>query len=280
MTASPNPEVVASARADARAAAARAGITCREVDDAAGVHAIEALFARVWQADPGMGPVRAGTMRAARHVGAQLTIAHPDDDPAEPVGATFAFHGADGHLHSHVTGVVADDTGSGVGLALKLHQRAWALEHGVSTVTWTFDPLVRRNAWFNLGRLGATLVQYLPSFYGPMGDGINAGDDTDRVLVAWELARPLPTQPGLPVPAATALAMTPAGPVHGDAGPAAGAVRVQVPADVEGLRRDDLDLALQWRIALRAALHDRLAAGWTVAGVTADGDYVLRRRSP
>ena len=51
---------------------------------------------------------------------------------------------------------------------------AWALERGLSEVTWTFDPLVRRNAWFNIEVLGGHITEYVPNFYGTMSDSINA----------------------------------------------------------------------------------------------------------
>src|ERR687886_297223 len=88
-------------------------------------------------------------------------------------------------LHSHITGVAPTDAHRGIGFALKLHQRAWALARGVRLVVWTFDPLVARNAWFNLAKLGALPTAYLESFYGAMSDGINAGEESDRVLVDW-----------------------------------------------------------------------------------------------
>ena len=72
---------------------------------------------------------------------------------------------------------------------MKLHQREWAAANGLDWIVWTFDPLVRRNAWFNLVVLGADVREYLPSFYGTMSDAINAGDESDRLLVAWDVAR-------------------------------------------------------------------------------------------
>jgi hypothetical protein len=65
-------------------------------------------------------------------------------------------------LHSHVTGVVDSMRHAGVGRAIKLHQRDWAAERGLDWITWTFDPLVRRNAWFNIAILGADVHSYLP----------------------------------------------------------------------------------------------------------------------
>ncbi len=97
---------------------------------------------------------------------------------------------ADDALHSHIAGRRRGLGRPHVGFALKLHQRAWALRRGVPEIAWTFDPLVSRNAYFNLVKLGARPVEYLPNFYGVMDDGINGGDETDRLLVQLGPARP------------------------------------------------------------------------------------------
>ena len=94
------------------------------------------------------------------------------------------------HLHSHLLAVAEDRRGQGLGLALKQSQRAWALQRGITRVTWTFDPLVVRNAELNLRRLGAVAGEYLPDHYGRMRDAFNAGDATDRLLVRWQLDSP------------------------------------------------------------------------------------------
>ena len=52
----------------------------------------------------------------------------------------------------------------GIGLALKWHQRRWCLDRGIRTVEWTYDPLVARNGWFNLTKLGARAVAYEVDF--------------------------------------------------------------------------------------------------------------------
>ena len=81
----------------------------------------------------------------------------------------------------------------GIGRALKAHQREWAFAREVGTITWTFDPLIARNAHFNLAVLGARVTDYLVDHYGDMGDAINSGDESDRLHVAWHLASPVPT---------------------------------------------------------------------------------------
>ena len=144
---------------------------------------------------------------------------------------------------------------------MKLHQRAWAADHGLTWVTWTFDPLVRRNAWFNIDVLGAQVHEYLVDFYGPIDDAINAGDESDRLLVAWPAV-----DDGTPA---------------ADSGPASpnATVVVPTPDDIVVLRRTDRAAATAWRQRVRAELGGRLAAGGRVAGFTRDGEYLVEEAS-
>ncbi|MCB2413030.1 hypothetical protein LGT39_09270 [Demequina sp. TTPB684] len=194
------------------------------------------------------------------------------------VGATAGFFGPPAHaaMHSHVAGVVPGLAGTGVGTAMKLHQRAWCLDRDVGTVTWTFDPLVARNAAFNVRRLGATLDEYLVDFYGAMTDGVNAGQGSDRILARWALDAPLPPAPRDPQPAPAILSVGEAlEPVVGPVPSGASAVSVVVPADIEAMRRDHLELAARWRMALREAMVERWAAGWRPTAVGRDGRYLM-----
>ncbi len=211
-------------------------------------------------------------------------------DGDELVGACVGFFGApaDEALHSHIAGVSAGARGRSVGFALKLHQRAWALLRGVSAVTWTFDPLVRRNAYFNLAKLGAPPEEYLANFYGGMHDAINGDDDSDRLLVHWRLDAPTVVAAcvGTTVPvdaeaertsgAAVALGISALGaPELGTLdGPA---LLVAAPADIEILRVRDPGCAKDWRIALREVLGTLIADGARVAGFDRAGWYVLHR---
>jgi predicted GNAT superfamily acetyltransferase len=189
-------------------------------------------------------------------------------------------------FHSHIVGLLPGRVGRGAGRAMKLVQRAWSLERGIRTMTWTYDPLIARNAYFNLRRLGAAVVEYLPDFYGTMTDAINAGQHSDRILMSWDLTVTPPT-PGAPGPdVANAL------PVVADLDGAPTAYRpptdadrlvtVALPVDVEALRRTDRELAGRWRLETRRALGELLAADWAVTGFVrpdAGGPaYVLERR--
>jgi predicted GNAT superfamily acetyltransferase len=178
-------------------------------------------------------------------------------------------------LHSNISGVV--DQGRGVGLALKLHQRAWALHRAITTITWTFDPLVRRNAWFNLVKLGATGVEYLPDFYGPMTDGVNSGESSDRLFTRWDLT----AEPRGPLGADGATLLldeVDSSPLEASQVPDDGALLVlRLPADIEALRTSSPATATAWRLAVRRALVPAFADGFTVRGMTADAELVLAR---
>jgi len=242
----------------------------RELTDLTALHAAADLFAEIWRPGPGEHPANADVMRALSKAGNYVAGAYEGE---QLVGAAVAFFGppAARLLHSHVAGV--SSRARGLGLALKLHQRDWALQRGVTTIEWTYDPLIGRNAYFNLVKLGALPVEYLPNFYGEMNDGINAGDESDRLLVHWDLTGPAggsePATAGVPV----ALDRSADGrPVPGSS--AGGTVLVAVPSDIEKLRAADPALAREWRRAVRSAL-----VGARITGFARKGWYVVTREA-
>ncbi len=79
--------------------------------------------------------------------------------------------------------------GRGLAVRLKLFQRAWCLRRGIRLVTWTYDPLLIRNARLNLVRLRARAVRFLPNHYGVLG-GLYGSLPTDRFEVHWRLDSP------------------------------------------------------------------------------------------
>ncbi|WP_055701238.1 hypothetical protein [Streptomyces silaceus] len=258
------------------------GLDVRELHELCELDGVNALFERIWGSAPGASPMGVEQMRALSHAGNYVAGAFAE---GRLVGASVAFFAAPvgQALHSHVTGALP---GHGAGLALKRHQRAWALARGLSTITWTYDPLVRRNAHFNLAKLGARPVEYLTSFYGPMDDAINGGDDTDRALVAWELSHPsvvaatASDAPPVSVPAdaVTALSVRDGRPAVGRLD--ARTLLVEVPPDIEGLRRADPGAGKAWRLAMREVLGGLLAEGARVTGFHDRTRYVVTRDLP
>lgn len=218
--------------------------------------AVVEVFDAVWGSTPPVATTE--LLTAVAHGGGYVALARAVD--GRPVGASLgllARHDDAPVLHSHVTGLVEAVRGTGVGRALKLHQRSWAAAHGLDQIVWTYDPLVRRNAWFNLEVLGAEAREYLPSFYGTMSDAINAGDRSDRLLVAWDVRGPVRD----------------AGQVGTAPGPGAGVV--PTPADVVELRRTDPAAVARWRDEVADALQGAFAAGRPIVGFTRAGEYVI-----
>ena len=205
------------------------------------------------------------------------------------VGALAGFYAGTtrpDHLHSHILGVDPSTRVGGVGFALKLDQRLWALERGLNEIRWTFDPLVRANAYFNLAKLGACGAAYNVNFYGAMPDEINGSDESDRLVVSWQLdsAEAVNASAGvaavadlealqqqgaqiiLAVGQATDPSLTP-----GNA-----KVRLcQVPEDIVALRRNRPGIARDWRLALREAMGAAFQDGLRVLAFNHAGWYVL-----
>ncbi len=219
--------------------------TTREVSDLDEMRRIVTLFGSIWGG--GRPPVSTELLRALSKAGNYVAGAFSGPDL---VGACVAFfhEPAERALHSHVAGVSAQAAGRGVGYRLKQHQRSWALERGVGHIDWTFDPLIARNAHFNLVKLGARAVEYLPNFYGPMVDDINGTDESDRLLVRWTL-EPAERAPGPPE-----------------------GKRVAVPEDIELLRRTDPGLAREWRLRVR----EQLLGDGQIQGFDRNGGYIVQ----
>ncbi|GAA3590077.1 hypothetical protein GCM10022419_085780 [Nonomuraea rosea] len=249
----------------------------RELHEIAEFERVYALFEDIWHFGPGDPPITMEMMVALAHAGGYVAGAFEGD---RLVGGSVGFLAAGGALHSHVTGTAA---GRGIGLELKLHQRRWALERELGRITWTYDPLVRRNAHFNLAKLGARPQEYLPCFYGVMGDAINQGDESDRLLAVWSLtaphvaalARREPVAAQVPPDAVIALADEGGRPAPGS--PDADTVLVAVPEDIEGLRGSDPGTAKAWRHAVRDVLGGLMAEGRRVTGFSGKSFYVVEK---
>jgi predicted GNAT superfamily acetyltransferase len=179
------------------------------------------------------------------------------------LGCVFGLTGVRGGrlVHwSHLLAVRPEARDRGIGRRLKQYQRARLRRLGISTMYWTFDPLVARNAHLNLNRLGARVDAYVRDLYGPAGEGpLDRAIGTDRFIVRWDLRRAGPRAP---------------------AG-RRGAVRVAIPPDIHALRDADPRAAARWRRATRAAFERALRRGYRVVGFDPDPvapHYVLAHR--
>jgi len=206
----------------------------------------------------------------------------------EMIGYVLGWMGndpADGlHVHSHMLAVVPALRDGGTGFALKLAQRAAALEAGAHVVRWTFDPMQTRNAHFNTNKLGCTADRFHRHFYGDMTDVLNRGQRTDRLEARWDLdARPArrPPPPGEELVVVRNADGEPER--TGDPGPGhEGGFRVETVRDHLELRTSDPALAAAWRDAVADALEECIALGMVVTAFDPGGPdaapaYLLAR---
>lgn len=283
-TGPPTPAERSAAAAAAGAAAIRSGVRTAVLDSVDELTVAAGLLNQTWPAE-----VSVSTLRAMRKVGNYVGGAYRND---ALVGACVAFFGADGpeHLHSHLAVVASAERSAGIGWTLKLAQRAWALEHRVTHIQWTYDPLEARNAYVNLTKLSARPVEYLVNFYGDHGDGTESAFPTDRVLVSWDLRSPrtvvaargegLPTDPtDHRLPAATLLGRDELGAPRQGRDHGEPVVLIATPEDATGVRANDPSLALEWRMLLRHHLGRAVRSGSESIAFRRDGFYVVRREA-
>jgi len=230
------------------------GFEIRPLETVEEVFTASAVLSDVWGGDrTGMPP---NLLRALAHAGAYAVGLYDGSGDAQMVGASVAFFSAptERTLHSHITGILAPYRSRGLGRQLKEHQRRWALARGVQHITWTFDPLVARNAHVNVRVLGARITAYLVDHYGPMDDGVNRGDESDRLMASWTLAAPA------------------SAPLERDV-----VTAVEVPRDIEALRLADPAEALEWRYRVRDAFGGLLDDGFVVVGFDDARGYLFGR---
>jgi predicted GNAT superfamily acetyltransferase len=241
----------------------RAGVSVRTLQDLTDLDRARAIFDATWPMAAGGSNLPSNLFRALVHAGAYASVAYDGD---EPVGATVAFIGLQGGqviLHSHMAAVREGHRNRSIGTAMKSHQRLWALDNDIPVISWTFDPLVRRNLRLNMLKLGAEVRDYERNFYGRMDDDYEFTDESDRVFAWWvvdsdraNLAALGDLRPQVPGP---------------------GARVIEIPEDIVALRQTDLDASSAWRLRVREQMEGALADGYHVSGVTPEGNYVMER---
>ena len=215
-----------------------------------------AIFDHTWQIS-NQSEITPNLLQALVHGGSYLSGAFSDN---KIVGAAFAFPAInDGlHLHSHMVAVLPKCRDKGVGYALKIDQWNWAKQNNYSYLSWTFDPLVRRNAKLNIAKLGVDISAYYENFYGEMPDALNAGDESDRLMVSWSTAVDVPKSREL------------------IANPESDDILIEIPEDIFAIRSKNLSESLKWRRLVREQFMAAFEKGGKVVGLSANNEYVVR----
>ncbi|MBI3537943.1 MAG: GNAT family N-acetyltransferase [Chloroflexi bacterium] len=278
------------------------GVTIRPLDAWAEFQAAENLERVVWQMPDWRDAVPANLLIAAQKNGGLVLGAFVD---ARLVGFAFSFLARDAapaslKHHSHMLAVLPEFQSRGIGLELKLAQRAICLTRGIDLMTWTFDPLQALNANLNLWRLGAHARHYLADAYGEMSDGLNAGLASDRFIVEWKMndARVRACAQTEPARLDWAnLLRDGAREIFSVAFDAPNVPRVrdqcaldgdtlliEIPAQINALKTASLAVAREWRARTRAVFQNAFASGYRAENfVYAEQNgarraaYVLRR---
>jgi predicted GNAT superfamily acetyltransferase len=261
--------------------------------------AVEALQSVVWPGSE-IDVVPSHMLITVVHNGGLLVGAFVED---ELVGFVFGFPGIeftpDGprpkHC-SHMLGIHPGRRDSGIGFALKRAQWQMVRHQGLDHITWTYDPLLSRNANLNIAKLGAVCNIYRRSEYGNMRDGLNAGLPSDRFLVDWwintrRVDRRLSKRPRRPLKLddfskaelqplyslqrrSDGLLRPPehVSPLNGNL------TLAEIPSDFRALKDADFSLARDWRFFSREVFETAFVEGYIVTDFVYDESrsfYVL-----
>jgi len=231
-------------------------IQVRKLDNLQDQDSARKIFDTTWSLDSGT-EITPNLLQAMVHSGSYLSGAFIEN---KIVGAAFAFPATnDGlHLHSHMTAVLPEFRDKGVGYALKIDQWNWAKEQKYSQLSWTFDPLVRRNAKLNIAKLGVDISAYHPNFYGDMPDALNAGDESDRLMVSWRT--------DVDAPKARELITN----------PEPSDILIEIPEDIVAIRSKNQSESMKWRRQVREQFMAAFEKNGKVIGFSANNEYVVR----
>jgi predicted GNAT superfamily acetyltransferase len=188
---------------------------------------------------------------------------------------------------SHMLGVIPGARESGLGVALKLAQRAAALAMGVDLIEWTYDPLQALNAHLNFARLGVIVEEYEENIYGESSSPLHRGTATDRFVAEWRLREPhverrIAARGPLVRDGSVMEAplVNPSMPATGWLSPSAGdlsidarRVLVEIPVGFAEMQQQAPDLARAWRAASRRIFQSYIGRGYRVV------DFFLSREA-
>jgi predicted GNAT superfamily acetyltransferase len=242
-------------------------IVIRELQTLSEITEVEELQKEVWGvADREILPALA--MIPMKEVGGILLGAFA---AGNLIGFSFAFPGIENGkpiLHSDMLAVKPAFRSMGLGLQLKLAQRTHALDKGIDTITWTFDPLQALNANLNFRKLGVVSDRYCVNYYGETTSFLHS-TGTDRLWVTWKLesewVKERIEQRHVEKKAAQVILR-----VGEDGEPVVAAhhgaakLGLEIPGDFNRLVKENVELAIRWREATRKVFAETLAAGYVV----------------
>ena len=262
---------------------------------------VEALQRQIWPGNE-TDIVPGHLLLTSAHNGGLLIGAY---DISTLVGFVFGFPGlveTPGGMRlkhcSHMLGVLPQYRDQGLGFLLKRAQWQMVRRQGIERITWTYDPLLSRNAHLNIHRLGAVCSTYYQDAYGEMRDDLNAGLPSDRFQVDWWINSPrvssrLSKRPRTRLDLAHFLSADT--PILNPSQMGAGAlphpapesavgslpepqdtplVLLEIPSNLQAIKAADAGLALEWRLHTRTLFENLFGRGYLVTDfVYLSGSY-------
>lgn len=232
---------------------------------------VEDLQREVWGV-PDIEVVPASHLKAAVEAGGVLLGAFDKEDQ---VGFAYGFvsyeKGQMAH-HSHMLAVKPEYRNFNLGEKLKLAQREFVMNQGITLMSWTFDPLQSLNAYFNFSKLGVIADRYIVNFYGGEAASFLHQNGTDRFWVSWHLnsQRVIEridkriTNDGLENVKRIVELDKNDSPnivnlIENDQ-----QIAIEIPVNINEIQSHNPELAIQWREATRAAFLEALAENYIV----------------
>lgn len=260
---------------------------------------IERLIDDIWRGGP-KDVVPAHILLAFVHNGGLAIGAFKDD---EMVGFVFGFPGISKSQQenrikhcSHQMGVHPDHRGKDIGFILKRAQWQMVRQQGIDQITWTYDPLLSKNAYLNISRLGAVCNTYRRNEYGDMVDELNAGLASDRFQIDWwthtkrvsqHLDKENWTALGLQNYQQADIQVLYSPEIDSNFGllrpptkftsPGGNLALVEIPINFQTLRETDLSLAKDWRFFTREIFEESFKAGYIVTDFIYDRSEISPR---
>jgi len=199
----------------------------------------------------------------------------------------WAWGGGSLYLFSQRMGVLPNVQSRGIGSALKLAQRDQMLRQGIDTIVWTYDPLEGKNAMLNIEKLGGIVRTYVRDIYGAVENPLQAGLAMDRFLLEWHLMSDHVRERirgNVPRSDANQLLQDEANhlvnyanwdselprPIAADLELEDDVLLVQVPSNLQTIKRRDLSIARGWRTTTRAIFETYFRRGYVITGFASE----------
>lgn len=262
---------------------------------------IEDVQRRAWgEADVDIVP--AHLLVAAAHNGGLVAGAFHKD---ELIGFVLGFLGTYDHPEgwrlkhwSHMLGVNPEYQNMGIGFKLKRAQWQLVRNQGIDLITWTYDPLISKNAYFNLTKLGGVCNTYYRNVYGALIPNLEIEYPSDRFRIdLWvntkrveqrmslqprkkldmahfhaagtEVINPTDlTDSGFAAPTTDSLFLSDKHKKYPNI------LMVEIPSDIDSLFKNDPQLGFEWRNHTRGIFEDLFSRHYLVTDfVFLSGQY-------